>query len=62
MYSFFNIANMGSSAKNIGLPGNLGVTPISYTKYRSPSPSTIGKQSTLTIGSIKSSSGKPKWK
>jgi hypothetical protein len=45
------------------MSNNLGST-INIAKYRSPSPSTAGKTSTstITIGSIKNTGGKAKWK
>ena len=40
----------------------MSTTGINYAKYRSPSPSTGTRPSTIEMGSIKSSGMKPKWK
>lgn len=37
-------------------------TGINYAKYRSPSPSSVGKPSIINIGTIKSNGLKSKWK
>jgi len=53
----FFLANntLGSSSKNMS-------TGINYAKYRSPSPSSVGKPSTIMMGSIKTAGLKAKWK
>jgi hypothetical protein len=56
---YINLANMGSSAKNINLSS---IGSLNITKYRTPSPSTTTKP-TIMIGTIKNTgAGKPKWK
>ena len=48
---------LGSSQKNMSTQG------INMTKYRSPSPSTINKPPTITIGTMKNNGGNnAKWK
>jgi hypothetical protein len=48
--------SLGNSSKN------MSSTVINYAKYRSPSPTTVSKNSTIVMGSIKTSGLKPKWK
>jgi len=58
LINIFFIANnsLGNPSKNIS-------TGINYAKYRSPSPSSVGKpSSTIMMGSIKSVGIKNKWK
>lgn len=52
----FNVASsMNNSVKNID-------TGINMAKYRSPSPATMNKSSTITMGSLKTAGNKTKWK
>jgi len=62
--------NLGSSQKNVimmnvnnmNLGSNLGGS-LNMGKYRAPSPSSMSKTSTITIGSMKVNGvGKAKWK
>ena len=58
LYFYLFLANnsFGNSSKNMSTTG------INYAKYRSPSPQTGTKNSTIVMGSIKPTGMKKKWK